>query len=101
MVRENYGTREDQPDCSKGYDRWLQPGDPDRPPIDLLRPFDAHKMTAWKVDKAVGNVKNDSADLMGSVSVEMDAGRNHPPVASLFPVVLYGNESSRIDLPHR
>jgi len=22
----------------KDYDRWLQPGDPDRPPIDLLRP---------------------------------------------------------------
>ena len=28
----------------KDYDRWLQPGDPDRPPIDLLRPFDADKM---------------------------------------------------------
>ena len=33
----------------KDYDRWLQPGDPDRPPIDLLRPFDGDKMTAWKV----------------------------------------------------
>jgi putative SOS response-associated peptidase YedK len=48
----------------KDYDRWLQPGDPDRPPIDLLRPFDADKMTAWKVVKAVGNVKNDSPDLL-------------------------------------
>jgi putative SOS response-associated peptidase YedK len=48
----------------KGYDRWIQPGAPDRPPIDLLRPFDAEKMTAWKVDKAVGNVKNDSPDLI-------------------------------------
>jgi putative SOS response-associated peptidase YedK len=44
---------------AKDYDRWLQPGDPQRPPIDLLRPFDADKMTAWKVDKAVGNVKID------------------------------------------
>jgi hypothetical protein len=26
---------------------------------------------------------------MGSVCVEMDAGRNHPPVASSLPVVLY------------
>ncbi|HTF61663.1 MAG TPA: hypothetical protein VK638_03020 [Edaphobacter sp.] len=31
--------------------------------IDLLRPFDAEKMTAWKVDKAVGKVKNDKPEL--------------------------------------
>jgi putative SOS response-associated peptidase YedK len=37
----------------KDYDRWLKP-ELDRPPIDLLRPYDADKMTAWKVDKAVG-----------------------------------------------
>jgi hypothetical protein len=24
----------------RDYDRWLQPGDPQRPPIDLLRPFE-------------------------------------------------------------
>jgi hypothetical protein len=42
----------------------LQPGDPARPPVDLLRPFDADKMTAWNVDKAVGNVKNDTCDLL-------------------------------------
>ena len=52
----------------RDYDRWLQPGDPDRPPIDLLRPFDADKMTAWKVDKDVGNVKNDSPDLIERAS---------------------------------
>ena len=52
----------------KDYDRWLQPSDPDRPPIDLLRPFDADKMTAWKVDKAVGNVKNDSPELIEPAS---------------------------------
>jgi putative SOS response-associated peptidase YedK len=48
----------------KDYDRWLKASDPDRPPIDLLRPFDGDKMTAWKVDKAVGNVKNDSPELI-------------------------------------
>jgi putative SOS response-associated peptidase YedK len=47
----------------RDYDRWLR-AEPDRPPIDLLRPFDAEKMTAWKVDKAVGNVKNDNPDLL-------------------------------------
>jgi len=44
------------PECN--YQRWLK-ADPERPPIDLLRPFEADKMTAWKVDNAVGNVKND------------------------------------------
>jgi putative SOS response-associated peptidase YedK len=33
-------------------------------PIDLLRPFPAEKMTAWKVSSAVGNVKNDEAGLI-------------------------------------
>ena len=47
----------------RDYDRWLK-ADPERPPIDLLRPFDADKMTAWKVNKAVGNVKNDSPELI-------------------------------------
>ncbi|HTF71169.1 MAG TPA: SOS response-associated peptidase family protein [Edaphobacter sp.] len=52
----------------RDYDRWLHPRDPDRPPIDLLRPFDANKMTAWKVDKAVGNVKSDSPVLIERIN---------------------------------
>ena len=50
--------------AEKDYNRWLQPGDPKRPPIDLLRPYDAGKMAAWRVGKAVGNVKNDSPGLL-------------------------------------
>jgi putative SOS response-associated peptidase YedK len=49
------------------YDSWLKP-DAERPPIDLLRPYDADKMTAWKVDKAVGNVKNDRPELIEPAS---------------------------------
>jgi putative SOS response-associated peptidase YedK len=48
----------------KNYSRWLEPGDPQRPPIDLLRPFEADEMTAWPVGKDVGNVKNDRPDLI-------------------------------------
>jgi putative SOS response-associated peptidase YedK len=48
----------------KDYTRWLTPGDPDRPPIDLLRPFEAEKMRAWKVGKEVGDVKNDTPNLL-------------------------------------
>jgi putative SOS response-associated peptidase YedK len=66
----------------KDYDRCLQPGDPDLPPIDLLRPFDPDKMTAWKVDKAVGNVKNDSPDLIEPASAtpnQVDKGTHASP----------------------
>jgi putative SOS response-associated peptidase YedK len=48
----------------RDYDRWLNVSDTQRLPIDLLRPYEADKMTAWKVDKAVGNVKTDSPDLL-------------------------------------
>jgi putative SOS response-associated peptidase YedK len=64
------------------YDRWLQPGDPDRPPIDLLRPYAADKMAAWKVDKAVGNVKNDRPELIEPASAapeEVEEGVKDSP----------------------
>ena len=68
----------------KDYDRWLR-GDPDRPPIDLLRPFDADKMTAWKVDRKVGNVKNDTPDLIEPASAPESADDRSPETpGSLF-----------------
>jgi putative SOS response-associated peptidase YedK len=51
----------------RDYDRWLEPGDPDRPPIDLLRPYPAEKMEAWPVSERVGNVKNDDPELLAKV----------------------------------
>lgn len=56
----------------RDYDHWLKLGDPDRAPIDLLRPFDASKMTAWKVDKAVSNVKNDTPELINPATHSID-----------------------------
>jgi probable HAF family extracellular repeat protein len=44
----------------KNYDRWLRPGDPERPPVHLRRPFPGGRMTAWKVDRKVGNLRNDT-----------------------------------------
>ena len=38
---------------------------------------------------------------MASLSVETDAVRDHPPVASSLPVVLHETETNRIDLPNR
>jgi putative SOS response-associated peptidase YedK len=60
----------------KDYDRWLQHGDPARPPIDLLRAFPAGQMTAWKVDSRVGNVRNDDEGCIASLAlICRDAGR--------------------------
>lgn len=48
----------------RDYTRWLTPADEEQPPIDLLRPFDAEGMKAWKVGSAVGNVRNNVAELL-------------------------------------
>src|SRR5580658_7018879 len=48
----------------KDYDRWLDPGDPSRPPIDLLRPYPADRMHAWPVSDRVGNVRNNDPALL-------------------------------------
>ena len=52
----------------RDYDRWLDVSDTQRLPMDLLRPFDADEMTAWKVGKDVGNVKNDRPDLVEGIT---------------------------------
>jgi putative SOS response-associated peptidase YedK len=48
----------------KDYARWLDGGNAAQPPLDLLRPFPAEQMIAWKVDQAVGNVRNDTRQLL-------------------------------------
>jgi len=48
----------------RDYERWLAPCEPDRLPIDLLRPYPVEEMTAWKVIAAVGNVRNDRPELI-------------------------------------
>jgi putative SOS response-associated peptidase YedK len=49
------------------YARWLAPGDPAKPPVDLLRPFTAEKMHAWPVSSRVGNVRNNDAELIDKI----------------------------------
>ena len=48
----------------RDYDRWLEPGDPARPPVDLLRPFPADEMSAWPVGARIGNVRNNDPQLL-------------------------------------
>jgi putative SOS response-associated peptidase YedK len=46
------------------YDRWLERGIPEQPPIDFLRPYEAEEMTATKANPLVGNVRNNGAEMM-------------------------------------
>jgi putative SOS response-associated peptidase YedK len=48
----------------KDYERWMAPTDPAHLPVDLLRPYPAEEMKAWKVGKAVGNTRNNDASLV-------------------------------------
>ena len=45
------------------YDRWLARDTGGRPPLDLLRPYDAEAMRAFPVDPRVGNVRNNEPTL--------------------------------------
>ncbi|MGB6191293.1 MAG: SOS response-associated peptidase [Terracidiphilus sp.] len=58
----------------RDYERWLEPGDPERPPIDLLRPCAAEKIEAWPVSGRVGDVRNDSAQLLEKVDPPASSG---------------------------
>ena len=49
--------------AKRDWQRWLEPGDSERPPIDLLRPFDSDTMKAWRADERINNVKNTGPEL--------------------------------------
>ena len=52
------------------YGRWLDSSDPQRLPVDLLRPYEAEYMRAWKVNAAVGNTRNNNPGLCEPVNSE-------------------------------
>ena len=54
----------------RDYERWLRREDGGRPPVDLLRPYESEAMRAWRVDGAVGSVKNNSEELLREVAAE-------------------------------
>jgi putative SOS response-associated peptidase YedK len=53
--------------AARDYERWLDPGDPARPPVDLLRPYPAEKMRLWPVSERVGNVRNNDSQLLEQI----------------------------------
>jgi putative SOS response-associated peptidase YedK len=46
------------------FNRWLDREITAQPPIDLLCPFPADEMEVFEVSKGVGNVKNNSPELL-------------------------------------
>lgn len=48
------------------FNRWLDREETHQPPMDLLRPFPADEMEAFEVSTDVGNVKNNSPELLNS-----------------------------------
>jgi putative SOS response-associated peptidase YedK len=62
----------------RDFDRWLDVGDPTRPPVDLLRPYPADRMCAWQVSARVGNVRNNDMALLDPASpIQL---QNHLPL---------------------
>ena len=54
---------------SADYQRWLQPGPAEHPPLDLIRPFDKKKMKAWRVDQRINGVRNNDQLWVGRLKV--------------------------------
>jgi putative SOS response-associated peptidase YedK len=50
------------------YARWLAPAEPTRLPTDLLRPFPAEEMKAWRVGNNVGERQEQQAELVQPVT---------------------------------
>jgi putative SOS response-associated peptidase YedK len=51
---------------ARDYDRWLDRGETERPPVDLLRPYEAEAMTATPCNPLVGNVRNNGPEMLNS-----------------------------------
>lgn len=55
----------------RDYQRWLEPGSAEQPPIDLLRPYDSDKMKAWRVDTRINNTRENDVALSEPLKEDM------------------------------
>lgn len=51
---------------ARDYDRWLDRGETERPPVDLLRPYEADAMVASGCHPLVGNPRNNGPEMLNS-----------------------------------
>jgi putative SOS response-associated peptidase YedK len=54
----------------RDYDRWLTDYDESRPPIDLLRPYEADAMRVTPANRLVGNVRNNGPEMLNPCEEE-------------------------------
>jgi putative SOS response-associated peptidase YedK len=50
----------------RDFDRWLTDYDESRPPIDLLRPYEAEGLRMTPANRLVGNVRNNGPEMLNS-----------------------------------
>lgn len=48
----------------KDYQRWLEEGEENSLPLDLLRPYPEEEMESWRMSDEVGSTKNNWAELI-------------------------------------
>ena len=48
------------------YDRWLERGTVEQPPVDLLKPYEAQAMKVAACNPLVGNVRNNGPEMLNS-----------------------------------
>ena len=59
---------------SRDYDRWLDRGETERLPLDLLKPFDPAAMEMHAASLQVGNVRNNGEELMRAAVAAAEDG---------------------------
>lgn len=52
---------------ARDYDRWLDREETERPPLDLLRPFDVAEMEMYKANPKVNNIRNNGPEMLKAV----------------------------------
>ena len=62
----------------KDYQRWLEEGEENYLPLDLLRPYPEEEMRSWRVSDDVGNTRNNWAELIEPVPDDMTKREKNP-----------------------
>jgi putative SOS response-associated peptidase YedK len=77
----------------KDYQRWLEEGEEHQLPLDLLKPYPGEEMKSWRVNDAVGNTRNNWAELIEPVPEDQpnrekrpkrNKSKKEPPSQGLF-----------------
>lgn len=55
--------------------KMLEPGNPEQPPIDLLRPFDSDQMKAWRVGQRINSTRENDSILSEPMKDDEQGGQ--------------------------